>query len=647
MVFCCTCLAFSLETSDIQNIKQSVVLIARVVYIDSVKSSEIPLWRKVESYSGRKFLDSFQTMSTGSGVILDDTGIIASNAHVIFDEEGTIRQLIESIKYFVTSSIPKDILSNSEKYRLRTDIAGMLRESTDTIHIYHEGKRHEDAVLLAKDGKKDIAVLQSKTLAGNMSVPLALRDRPAESGEQVVAFGYSLPGLFEGGLESQEVVVTIGNISAVRAEDFSIQHTATLNPGNSGGPLVDKSGHVLGINVGQMRNGNNMFFSVDSGTVLQFLRESGVVLSSGGQNTVIRQKSSVSSGLIHQLVGRKVILDSDENAVVYKDGKPIGTVPVAYTLSGDIEKLVVETDSARSTVVLELDRTISDTLAITVSLMPINGKLTISSRPEGANVKINGVFSGKTPYSSMIPAGIHEIELSLSGYTFRNMEVQVNKNTEKRLTFTGVELIAVPLLPVLPAGTKITLSRAGEVIILDDPVTLLIPKGPWDIVAENEKYFKTVNIQLNVDRGTVLDTSSWMSKGYLELINFIPGSIYLLDETDMGLIPESGKIELDGGQYQLKITHPKYRVFISTIDIRKETSSVLDVKQVKIPMNPVVKARIRDSILCVGLGAAAFYFRDRAFRSQDLSSMETFSAISQVCIAGSGLAALSFSFSFF
>ncbi|HEY5996199.1 MAG TPA: PDZ domain-containing protein, partial [Candidatus Deferrimicrobiaceae bacterium] len=43
-----------------------------------------------------------------------------------------------------------------------------------------------------------------------------------------------------------------------------IQHTAPLNPGNSGGPLVDSSGHVVGINTAIIASAQGIGFSIPS-----------------------------------------------------------------------------------------------------------------------------------------------------------------------------------------------------------------------------------------------------------------------------------------------------------------------------------------------------------------------------------------------
>jgi uncharacterized protein len=64
-------------------------------------------------------------------------------------------------------------------------------------------------------------------------------------GDSVVALGYPLTGLL-----SSDVNVTTGVISAlagVRSDTRFLQLTAPVQPGNSGGPLLDMSGHLVGV----------------------------------------------------------------------------------------------------------------------------------------------------------------------------------------------------------------------------------------------------------------------------------------------------------------------------------------------------------------------------------------------------------------
>lgn len=105
------------------------------------------------------------------------------------------------------------------------------------------GTQQASARVLAIDLDADLAVLQT-----SLSVPktIALRSSPAlRLGESVIAFGFPLTGAL-----SQGGNLTTGNVSALaglRDDPKYIQVTAPVQPGNSGGPLLDGGGNLIGV----------------------------------------------------------------------------------------------------------------------------------------------------------------------------------------------------------------------------------------------------------------------------------------------------------------------------------------------------------------------------------------------------------------
>jgi serine protease Do len=154
--------------------------------------------------------------TTGSGVILDPDGYIVTNAHVV---SGAIRVQVE---------IPVS----------RADPAPVARRSVLRPH-----GRVVGAQVVSIDAETDLAVLKVD-VKGLPALSLGDSDG-LKAGQLVMAFGSPL------GLESS---VSMGVVSAVarqlEPEDpmIYIQTDAPINPGSSGGPLVDTEGRVVGIN---------------------------------------------------------------------------------------------------------------------------------------------------------------------------------------------------------------------------------------------------------------------------------------------------------------------------------------------------------------------------------------------------------------
>jgi len=107
----------------------------------------------------------------------------------------------------------------------------------------------EAATLEAADPKNDLALI--KTSAG-YGVPTAFRaqSHPPRLGEDVAVVGYPLTGIL-----SNEPKATFGQINSVAGinNDYTVlQFSAPVQPGNSGGPVFDGGGLVVGIVVSEL-----------------------------------------------------------------------------------------------------------------------------------------------------------------------------------------------------------------------------------------------------------------------------------------------------------------------------------------------------------------------------------------------------------
>jgi Trypsin-like peptidase domain len=99
------------------------------------------------------------------------------------------------------------------------------------------------AQLVGHDEKNDLAVIRSATPLP--SVAVFREGSPVRAGDPVVALGYPLSGLL-----ATTVNLTVGNVSALAGlgdDSRYLQISAPVQPGNSGGPLLDASGHLVGI----------------------------------------------------------------------------------------------------------------------------------------------------------------------------------------------------------------------------------------------------------------------------------------------------------------------------------------------------------------------------------------------------------------
>src|SRR3954464_2484801 len=97
------------------------------------------------------------------------------------------------------------------------------------------------------DKKNDIAVLKVEHAFGAVA---ELRQRPLTAGDQVTAYGFPFNGLL-----ATEGVFSAGMVSAtsgMRNDTTRLQISNPVQPGNSGGPLLDESGAVAGVVVSKL-----------------------------------------------------------------------------------------------------------------------------------------------------------------------------------------------------------------------------------------------------------------------------------------------------------------------------------------------------------------------------------------------------------
>ena len=153
---------------------------------------------------------------TGTGFLVDEYGLVVTNAHVVDDWDAVTASLLDG-------------------------------------NIY-------DGIVLGVDEIADLAVIQLTT--ADPFMPMTLGDSDSvRVGDEVIALGFPLSDII-----GTELQVTRGIISSKRMfESYEeLQTDAAINPGNSGGPLVNRAGMVIGVNYAGLDfdTADNVGFSV-------------------------------------------------------------------------------------------------------------------------------------------------------------------------------------------------------------------------------------------------------------------------------------------------------------------------------------------------------------------------------------------------
>jgi serine protease Do len=116
-------------------------------------------------------------------------------------------------------------------------------------------KQMVDVIFL--DARHDVAFLKAPQKHSMPDISMA-DGSELQEGDRVIAVGHPFDLKF---------TATQGIVSSLTQQEndiYYVQHDAALNPGNSGGPLIDTLGRVVGINTFIIQNGNSIGFSLPS-----------------------------------------------------------------------------------------------------------------------------------------------------------------------------------------------------------------------------------------------------------------------------------------------------------------------------------------------------------------------------------------------
>jgi S1-C subfamily serine protease len=157
----------------------------------------------------------------------------------------------------------------------------VVESCASVVGLLANGNRVTFAIQAA-ERERDLALLVAPR---NIGPVLAFRSTPPRRGDEVVTYGFPLTGILGSG-----PTLTTGEVSALtglRDDPNTMIISAPVQAGNSGGPLLDRSGNVLGVIVAKLnalrvaeRTGGdlpqNVNFAIQGRVALEFLRRNGV-----------------------------------------------------------------------------------------------------------------------------------------------------------------------------------------------------------------------------------------------------------------------------------------------------------------------------------------------------------------------------------
>ena len=163
---------------------------------------------------GQQRQPEFKRPGQGSGFIIDKSGYIVTNNHVV--------------------------------------------EGADTIKVILQDDAEYNAEIVGRDPVTDIALIKVEATGDLPTVPMGSSDN-LRVGEWVAAIGspFGLEHTVTAGIVSAK-----GRVMGSGPYDDFIQTDASINPGNSGGPLINMRGEIVGINTMIIAGGSGIGFAI-------------------------------------------------------------------------------------------------------------------------------------------------------------------------------------------------------------------------------------------------------------------------------------------------------------------------------------------------------------------------------------------------
>ena len=139
-------------------------------------------------------------------------------------------------------------------------------QGADSLLIEGRDKRHYHAEPVFSDVKHDLAILRitDKKFDGFGRLPYAIKSGQADLGERVFTLGYP----------REDVVYGEGALSArsgFEGDTAFYQVSIPVNPGNSGGPLLDERGNLIGVVSGRQNDAQSAAFATKSSYLVRLV----------------------------------------------------------------------------------------------------------------------------------------------------------------------------------------------------------------------------------------------------------------------------------------------------------------------------------------------------------------------------------------
>ncbi len=278
-------------------------------------------------------------------------------------------------------------------------------------------------------------------------------------------------------------------------------------------------------------------------------------------------------------------IDDDKTGWII-DGKTLATGNIfKYELPAGIYKLTVMHPHYHiKTVPLSLIR--GETFKKIIEGTPIDGTITVNTKPSGASVSVNTVKKGLTPITLTVQGGYHDVIVAHDKYENINDTIEISRATSEVHRDYVLELKKTKVgVTLKPAGGKLSLDG----IILKETDNITVATGIKHRLTYSKQGYFTKSETFNITaRDTLLLYFELTKEMGMVDIESTPEAEVTLNGEPMGTTPL--QLSLHAVPQDITLSKPKYRSVTKTI-IPKAASS----KKISVTLTSELTARLKEA----------------------------------------------------
>lgn len=211
---------------------------------------------------------SLSTTSDGNSTVTQEESTIAAVAEKVSPSVVSVMTETNTRSYYGTTTAEgagTGIIVSKDGYIMTNN--HVIENATSVAVVDNSGEQYDDVTVIGRDPLNDVAFLKINKANKTFTAASLGNSSTVRIGQQVVAIGNAL-GQYSNTVTSG-IISGLGRPVTASSSDGStesltdlIQTDASINEGNSGGPLVNMAGQIIGINTAIVEDANGIGFSI-------------------------------------------------------------------------------------------------------------------------------------------------------------------------------------------------------------------------------------------------------------------------------------------------------------------------------------------------------------------------------------------------